>query len=93
MASFRLLRPGTDPAISTIDSPMDANVWKVLVDEGDDIKPNQVLVLVEAMKMEINVQAPGDITKGKVEKVLVRPGETVKAGGRIALIRHEVMGR
>ncbi|KAK1082182.1 hypothetical protein LTR33_004101 [Friedmanniomyces endolithicus] len=82
-----------DPAISTIDSPMDANVWKVLVDEGDDIKPNQVLVLVEAMKMEINVQAPGDITKGKVEKVLVRPGETVKAGGRIALIRNEVMGR
>ncbi|KAK1822063.1 hypothetical protein LTR12_003409 [Friedmanniomyces endolithicus] len=81
-----------DPAISTIDSPMDANVWKVLVDEGAEIKPNQVLVIVEAMKLEINVQAPGDIKKGKVEKVLVRPGETVKAGGRIALIRHEVVG-
>ncbi|KAK0931584.1 hypothetical protein LTR29_016353 [Friedmanniomyces endolithicus] len=68
-----------DPAISTIDSPMDANVWKVLVDEGAEIKPNQ----------EISVQAPGDLKKGKVEKLLVRPGEIVKAGGRIALIRHE----
>jgi len=35
------------------------------------------------------VQAPGDLKKGKVEKLLVRPGEIVKAGGRIALIRHE----
>jgi len=51
MVSFRLLRPVTDPAISTIDSPMDANVWKVLVDEGAEIKPNQVLIILEAMKL------------------------------------------
>ncbi|TKA33004.1 hypothetical protein B0A54_14390 [Friedmanniomyces endolithicus] len=78
-----------DPAISTIDSPMDANVWKVLVDEGDEIKANQVCAILEAMKLEISVQAPWDIKKGKVEKLLVRPGEIVKAGGRIALIRQE----
>lgn len=78
-----------DPAISTIDSPLDANVWKVLVEEGAEITPNQVVAILEAMKLEINVQAPEDIKKGKVEKLLIRPGETVKAGGRIALIRHE----
>ncbi|KAK4890804.1 hypothetical protein LTR27_010505 [Elasticomyces elasticus] len=78
-----------DPAISTIDSPVDANVWKVLVAEQDDIKPNQVVAILEAMKLEINVQAPEDVKKGKIEKLLIRPGETVKAGGHIALIRHE----
>jgi len=51
MTSFCLLGPVIDPAISTIDSPMDANVWKVLVDEGDEIKANQVCAILEAMKL------------------------------------------
>lgn len=45
------------------------------------------------MKLEISVRLPDDVvTAGsppaKVEKVLVRPGDTVKAGGRIALVRR-----
>jgi len=79
----------TDPAISTIDAPLDANVWKVLVEEGAEIQPKQVVAILEAMKLEINVQAPDDVGKGKIEKLLVQPGETVKAGGRIALVRSE----
>jgi urea carboxylase len=39
------------------------------------------------MKLEINVNAPEDLKQAKVEKLLVQPGETIKAGGRIALLR------
>lgn len=45
------------------------------------------------MKLEISVRLPEDlVTAGgppaSVEKVLVRPGDTVKAGDRIALVRR-----
>ncbi|KAK4999290.1 hypothetical protein LTR66_001654 [Elasticomyces elasticus] len=78
-----------DPAISTIEAPVDANVWKVEVKEGDDVRPNQVVVILEAMKLEIAVRTPEDSKPAKVEKLLVMPGEMVKAGGRVALLRTE----
>jgi len=41
------------------------------------------------MKLEIAVRTPEDVAKGaKVEKLLVKPGEMIKAGGRIALVRN-----
>ena len=46
------------------------NVWKVLVAEGDEIKPRQVVAILEAMKLEINVEAPDG---GKVEKLEAVP--------------------
>ncbi|KAF9634163.1 Biotin/lipoyl attachment [Lasiodiplodia theobromae] len=82
-----------DPAITAIEAPVDANVWKVEVADGDVLKPNHLISILEAMKLEISVRLPDDVvTAGsppaKVEKVLVRPGDTVKAGGRIALVRR-----
>lgn len=41
------------------------------------------------MKLEIAVRVPDDVTAGaKIEKVLVKPGETVSAGAKIALVRR-----
>ncbi len=57
--------------------------------EGDEIQANQVVATIEAMKLIISVQAPEFMKTGTVEKLLVRPGETVKAGDKLALIRHE----
>lgn len=52
------------------------------------MKANQVLTILEAMKLEINVNAPEDLAdEAKVEKVLVMPGDSIKAGGRVALLR------
>jgi biotin carboxyl carrier protein len=42
------------------------------------------------MKLEIAVKAPDSVAKAgklKVEKVLVKPGDTVMAGGHLALLR------
>ncbi|KAL1613445.1 hypothetical protein SLS54_010607 [Diplodia seriata] len=82
-----------DPAITAIEAPVDANVWKVEVADGDVLKANHLISILEAMKLEISVRLPEDmVTTGgppvRVEKVLVRPGDTVKAGGRMALVRR-----
>lgn len=82
-----LTHPLSDPAISTIDAPVDANVWKIQVSEGDELSPNQTVAILEAMKLEIAVNTPEDLKKVKVEKLLVQQGETIRAGGRIALLR------
>jgi urea carboxylase len=72
-----------------IDAPVDANVWKVQIEQGQDVKSNDVVVILEAMKLEINVNVPEGNGKAKVEKLLVQPGETIKAGGHIALLRRQ----
>ncbi|PSK51622.1 Methylcrotonoyl-CoA carboxylase subunit alpha, mitochondrial [Elsinoe australis] len=77
-----------DPDITSVDAPVDANVWKIEVKEGDVLKAGQTVAILEAMKLEINVNAQEGMKEGvKVEKLLVLPGETISAGGRIALLR------
>lgn len=78
-----------DPKYTTIDSPVAANVWKISVEEGQTVKPNQTIAVLEAMKLEIAVNAPKDQKSAKVERLLVAPGETVNAGAHIALLKFE----
>lgn len=52
-------------------------VWKVEVEEGDRVEPEQVLVILESMKMEMPVEAP---EAGKVSAILVKPGASVEEG-------------
>jgi len=59
----------------------------VLVKAGDTVSSSQTLAILEAMKMEINVDIPPEMSDAKVERVLVQPGEVVKAGDRLALLR------
>ena len=75
-----------DPAIHKITSPMNANVWKVISKEGDKVKGNDVVAILEAMKLEISVRAEEGMA-GKVEKVLIRPGDVVTAGDPLVLVR------
>ncbi|KAK7524757.1 allophanate hydrolase subunit 2-domain-containing protein [Phyllosticta citriasiana] len=78
-----------DPAIVAIEAPVDANVWKVEVADGDGLEPNHLVSILEAMKLEIAVRLPDDVkAPAKIEKVLVKPGETVSAGAKIALVRR-----
>ena len=51
--------------------------------KGDHVEENQVLLVVEAMKMETAVVAR---RSGVVEEVLVEPGQTVKAGELLMVI-------
>ena len=62
---------------------MVANVWKVLVAQGDTVAEGDTLVILESMKMEIPVIAEVD---GTVSAVAVAEGQVVQEGDLIAEI-------
>lgn len=65
---------GHDQA-SELAAPMPGLVRAVNVNEGDAVTKGQTLLLLEAMKMEIRVQAPKDAV---VKKLFVKQGQTVE---------------
>ena len=60
---------------SELAAPMPGQVRGVNVTEGDVVTKGQTLLVLEAMKMEIRIQASGD---GKVKKLHVKQGQTVE---------------
>lgn len=66
-----------------VRAEMVANVWKVMVAEGDAITEGDTLVILESMKMEIPVIAEVD---GTVSKLAVQEGGLVQEGDLIAEI-------
>ena len=81
--TFQLQRktaPSPRPGASHDDhlsAPMPATVVKVHVSPGDDVKAGQLLIVLEAMKMELPVRAVSD---ARVEAVRCRDGELVQPG-------------
>ncbi len=69
-------RRGAGAAGAGVTAPMPATVVKVLVSPGDAVKKGDTLVVLEAMKMELPLRAPGDAT---VAAVRCRAGEMVAA--------------
>ena len=51
-----------------------ANVWKIEVAPGDRVEVDQVLAILESMKMEIPVEAPA---AGQVAEVFVDEGQMI----------------
>ena len=66
-----------------VRAEMVANVWKVVVAEGDTVDDGDTLVILESMKMEIPVLAEGD---GTVSTLAVSEGDVVQEGDVIAVI-------
>ena len=66
-----------------VASPIAGNIWAVLVKEGDRVAAGQKVVVVEAMKMEVGVEAP---MAGIVRKIAAAPGKLVTAGQALAVI-------
>lgn len=64
-------------------SEMVANVWKVLVSEGDSVSEGDTLVILESMKMEIPVTAP---ESGTIAELRVQEGSVIQEGDVIAVI-------
>ena len=73
------------PAYSGTAVPAAVNgaVWKILVNEGDRVEKDQQIMILEAMKMEIDVTAP---VAGVVTKILVNTTDAVDEGQALAFI-------
>jgi pyruvate carboxylase subunit B len=81
--------PAAAPAASAsvegteVDAPTPGNIVKILVQVGDEVKQDQPLVVMEAMKMESEVKSPMD---GKIVAVHVTGGDTVQASEPLVTI-------
>lgn len=66
-----------------LPAPLAGNIFKVSVKAGDAVKSGQVIVLLEAMKMETEVRSPRD---GRVVSVEVKAGDTVAVGDALIML-------
>ncbi|MCS4489437.1 biotin/lipoyl-binding protein [Corynebacterium sp. ES2794-CONJ1] len=62
---------------NAVVAPLAGSVFKVLVEPGDEIEQGQVLLILEAMKMETEITAPN---AGVVGAVRVEVGDSVQGG-------------
>ena len=69
-----------------VKAPMPGSVLAVKVNNGDKVKFGDVLILLEAMKMENEIVA----TKDGVVKISVKVGDKINSGDVIAVIAEEV---
>jgi acetyl-CoA/propionyl-CoA carboxylase, biotin carboxylase, biotin carboxyl carrier protein len=67
----------------TLTSPLQGNVWKVLVKQGDAVEEGQLLVIIEAMKMENEITAH---KAGTISELPISEGAAIQAGAPIATI-------
>lgn len=66
-----------------VEAPMVGSVWRVVATVGADVRAGDLLVALEAMKLELAVAAPSD---GRVVRVLVEPGQQVAPGAPLAVL-------
>ena len=68
---------------TTITAPMPGTILKVNVANGQAVKKGDVLMILEAMKMENEIMAPAD---GTVSSVNVNAGASVEAGATLCTL-------
>lgn len=68
---------------TTVESPMPGKVLDIKVSAGQAVKFGQVLVTMEAMKMETEIVAPAD---GTVTSVVVKSGDAVETGAAMVIL-------
>lgn len=66
-----------------VEAPMPGNILKVEVKQGDAVKAGQLLIILEAMKMENEIVAPRD---GTVAQVVVKVGDKVDTGSALIVL-------
>jgi biotin carboxyl carrier protein len=72
--------PGEEEIMS---SPLSCKVIKILVEEGEAVETDQVLVIIEAMKMEMPISST---IRGKVKQILVKEGQDVEKGTDLVIL-------
>lgn len=67
----------------TVAAPMPGNILRIDVNQGDTVKEGQILVILEAMKMENEIVAPKD---GTVAQIVTSKGAVVDTGSPLIII-------
>ena len=78
--------PAAQTAIAAgevVKAPMPGNVLKILASQGQQVKEGEVLIVLEAMKMENEIVAP---KSGSVAQIAVSKGQVVETGTPLIVI-------
>lgn len=75
--------PAALAAGTTVEAPLPGNVLSIKVNQGDAVKEGDVLLIIEAMKMENEVAAPCD---GSVQQIVASVGQMVSTGDALIVI-------
>lgn len=66
-----------------VPAPLAGNIFKVLVAQGEQVAEGDVLVIMEAMKMETEIRAP---KSGQVQAINIKEGDSVAVGESLFVI-------
>jgi biotin carboxyl carrier protein len=66
-----------------VEAQIAGSVWKIERAVGDVVKEEDVLMILESMKMEIPVEAP---CAGRIREIRVREGQPIEEGAVLAVI-------
>ena len=69
--------PAASGPAESVPAPLAGNIWKVIVSPGQSVQEGDVLVILEAMKMETEIRAA---RAGSVSSIDVKEGDTVQVG-------------
>jgi oxaloacetate decarboxylase alpha subunit len=75
-----IMTPATGQALN---SPLAGNIFKVLVTEGDEVNSGDVVIIMEAMKMETEIRA---LISGVISNVSTKEGDAVQTGQPLLVI-------
>jgi acetyl-CoA carboxylase biotin carboxyl carrier protein len=66
-----------------VEAQIAGNVWKIEKFVGDSVAEEEVLLIIESMKMEIPIEAP---CAGRLAEIRVAEGDAVEEGSILAVI-------
>ncbi len=68
-----------------MESPVSGSLWQNLVNVGDQVSKGDALMILESMKMEINVSSPGEM---RVRQILFETGQQITAGQPLIVLEN-----
>lgn len=69
--------------MAEVKAELVGNLWKIVVEVGQQVEEDDTLMILESMKMEIPVTSP---IAGTVKEILVQEGEVVQEGQTVAIV-------
>lgn len=78
-------KPAPDSSNVPVEAPLRGTIMNILVNEGAAVKEGDVLLTLEALKLENEITSPAD---GVVAQILVTKGDSVEPGEILATLRN-----
>ncbi len=69
-----------------IKAHITGTIWKIEVAVGDEVEEDDVVIILESMKMEMPIEAPAD---GTITEILAKEGDAVQEGQVLARMEED----